>query len=226
MSISPGWRGGPGWRDPRCCGPGWGYGLGAAVVGGAIIGGALAASPPVVYGRQLSTQGRSSGRTLASSNGIHVAQLYRHFDATGRLLYVGISLFAFRRLAAHERNAGWWKDVRIVTITPPYRTRAEAAAAEIEAIKNEKPLYNQQHHPAPVEPPIAPAMAGALMRRLAAARRHGILTSAPASEMPWPHWRNGGAIAPEEPQNSTDPTEPAPDHKAISGLPVRLARQS
>jgi len=51
-----------------------------------------------------------------------VAQLYRHFDATGRLLYVGISLFAFRRLAAHERNAGWWKDVRTVTITPPYRT--------------------------------------------------------------------------------------------------------
>jgi hypothetical protein len=49
-----------------------------------------------------------------------------------------------------------------------------AAAAEIEAIRNEKPLYNQQHHPAPVEPPIAPAMAGkALLRRLAAARRHG-----------------------------------------------------
>lgn len=37
-----------------------------------------------------------------------------------------------------------------------------------------KPLYNQQHHPAPVEPPTAPAMAGkALMRRLAAAHRHG-----------------------------------------------------
>jgi hypothetical protein len=112
---------------------------------------------------------------LASSKEIHVvAQLYRHFDATGRLLYVGISLFAFRWLAAHERNAGWWKDVRTVTITPPYRTRAEAAAAEIEAIKNEKPLFNQQHHPAPVEPPIAPAMAGkALLRRLAAAHRHG-----------------------------------------------------
>jgi len=37
--------------------------------------------------------------------------------------------------------------------------------AEVEAIKNEKPLYNQQHHSAPVEPPI--------MHRLAAARRHG-----------------------------------------------------
>jgi hypothetical protein len=103
-----------------------------------------------------------------------VAQLYRHFDATGRLLYVGISLFAFRRLAAHERNAGWWKDVRTVTITPPYRTRAEPAAAEVEAIKNEKPLYNQRHHEAPVEPPIADAMAGkALLRRLTAAHRHG-----------------------------------------------------
>jgi hypothetical protein len=58
------------------------------------------------------------------------------YYAAGRLLYVGISLFAFRRLAAHERNAGWWKDVRTVTTTPPYRTRAEAAADEVEAIKN------------------------------------------------------------------------------------------
>jgi hypothetical protein len=70
-------------------------------------------------------------------------------------------------------NGAKWSEFRTITITP-YRTRAEAAAAEIEAIKNEKPRYNQQRHPAPVEPPIAPAMAGkALFRRLAAARRHG-----------------------------------------------------
>jgi hypothetical protein len=113
-----------------------------------------------------------------------VAQLYRHFDATGRLLYVGISLFAFRRLAAHERNAGWWKDVRTITITSPHRTRAEPAAAEVEAIKNEKPLYNQQHHPAPVAAPIADAMAGkALMRRV---------RSAQAGTYPKRSWRASG----------------------------------
>jgi hypothetical protein len=53
--------------------------------------------------RAIHRQGRGSGRTLASLKGIHMAQLYRHFDATGRLLYAGISLFTFRRLAAHER---------------------------------------------------------------------------------------------------------------------------
>jgi hypothetical protein len=167
-----------------------------------------------------------------------VAQLYRHFDATGRLLYVGISLFAFRRLAAHERNAGWWKDVRTVTITPPYRTRAEvAAAAEIEAIRNEKPRYNQQHHPNPVEPPIAPAMAGeALMRRLAAAHRHGEVpgdgtdTTTRIGEALAELRRNRVDVAPAEPQDGADPAEPlrvGPQALgSLSGLPGAGTRQS
>jgi hypothetical protein len=65
-----------------------------------------------------------------------------------------IPVSAFRGLAAHEIAAGWFPEIRATTITP-YRSRAEAAAAEVEAIKNEKPLYNQQRHPALVEPPIA-----------------------------------------------------------------------
>lgn len=103
-----------------------------------------------------------------------MAQLYRHFDGDGVLLYVGISLFALRRLAAHERTCGWWATVRRIEIAP-YRTRAEAAAAEIHAIKNERPRFNQQHHPEPVEPPVAPAMAGkALLRRLKARWKSGV----------------------------------------------------
>jgi excinuclease UvrABC nuclease subunit len=72
-------------------------------------------------------------------------RLYRHFNEAGELLYVGISMSAFCKLTAHEITAGWFPEIRAITITP-YRTRAEAAAAEIEAIKNEKPRYNQQHH--------------------------------------------------------------------------------
>ena len=87
-------------------------------------------------------------------------QLYRHFDAAGRLLYSGILRNVGWRLMAHERTAGWWADVRRIEITPPFRSRAEALEAEATAIKNERPLYNQHHHPNPIEPPIADAMAG------------------------------------------------------------------
>jgi hypothetical protein len=101
-----------------------------------------------------------------------VTQLYRHFDGNGVLLYVGVTRKLGWRLLAHQRNAGWWRDVRTVTITSPYRTRKEALEAEAEAINVERPKFNQQHNPAPVTPPIAPANTGkALARRLASARR-------------------------------------------------------
>jgi hypothetical protein len=39
-----------------------------------------------------------------------MAQPYRHFDEASRLLWVGIGMSAFRRLSAHETNAGWFPD--------------------------------------------------------------------------------------------------------------------
>jgi len=110
-----------------------------------------------------------------------MTQVYRHFDENGRLLYVGISRAVSWRLMAHEKNSGWWRDVRTITVSPPYRSRAEALAAEA-AIVAERPLFNQQHHPAPIKPPIAPAMAGkALLRRLEASRRKAVGTEAEAA---------------------------------------------
>jgi hypothetical protein len=98
-------------------------------------------------------------------------QLYRHFDGAGVLLYIGIARAVSWRLMAHEKNAGWWRDMRTVTVSAPYRSRAEALAAEAAAIVAERPKWNQQHHPEPVAPPIADAQAGkALLRRL---RRQG-----------------------------------------------------
>ena len=70
--------------------------------------------------------------------------LYRHFCAEGRLLYVGISLSAFRRLGQHEKHSHWFDSVTDVTIKH-FDTRVEALAAEKAAIKSENPLHNKRH---------------------------------------------------------------------------------
>jgi AraC-like DNA-binding protein len=70
--------------------------------------------------------------------------LYRHFDESGKLLYVGISLHAVSRLAAHKRTSPWvWSVARMEVQT--YPTRLEAEIAEREAIKAERPLFNSMH---------------------------------------------------------------------------------
>jgi hypothetical protein len=73
--------------------------------------------------------------------------LYRHWDADGELLYVGISLSAVGRLAQHRASAPWFVDIANVTIEW-FDTRAEAQAAEIEAITLEHPLHNKAHRAA------------------------------------------------------------------------------
>jgi hypothetical protein len=103
-----------------------------------------------------------------------VTQIYRHLDGEGRLLYVGISSSVSWRLMAHEKNAIWWKDVRTVTISAPYITRAEALAGEAAAIRDEHPMWNQQHVENPVAPPIHPRHQGkGLRKRLRANRADG-----------------------------------------------------
>jgi len=103
-----------------------------------------------------------------------MTQIYRHFSGDGTLLYVGISSSVSWRLLAHSRSAGWWKDVRTVTISAPFITRAEALAAEAEAIRTELSKFNQQHHPDPVKPPVAAGNLGKdLLKRLRAGQRAG-----------------------------------------------------
>lgn len=67
--------------------------------------------------------------------------LYRHFDAIGQLLYVGISNNAIARYMAHRRDSHWSLDIATITIEH-YRTRAEAEAAEAIAIVEERPRHN------------------------------------------------------------------------------------
>jgi hypothetical protein len=68
-------------------------------------------------------------------------ELYRHFDASGKLLYVGISLFAIRRLAQHGDSA-WFSQIAIVKIER-FPDRETAALAEAIAINFERPAFNR-----------------------------------------------------------------------------------
>lgn len=67
--------------------------------------------------------------------------LYRHFNATGDLLYVGISINAFERYKQHASEKEWFDDVSNMTIER-FDTRQCALEAEMSAIKNENPKYN------------------------------------------------------------------------------------
>lgn len=68
--------------------------------------------------------------------------LYRHFDATGALLYLGISLSPIERLSQHMSAAPWAEEITTITVQwHPDRKAAEKA--EREAILTEKPKNNR-----------------------------------------------------------------------------------
>jgi len=69
------------------------------------------------------------------------AQLYRHFDAAGDLLYVGCSSNAIRRTEQHEAQAHWFPDVATITVQH-FASVSEALSAEKAAIRAEGPKYN------------------------------------------------------------------------------------
>jgi hypothetical protein len=68
-------------------------------------------------------------------------QLYRHFDANGRLLYVGVSAAAVYRFLVHKQASCWADQITTITIET-FPSRNEAMEAERLAIKAKAPLYN------------------------------------------------------------------------------------
>jgi hypothetical protein len=68
-------------------------------------------------------------------------QLYRHYDAQGVLLYVGISHSAALRASQHKKESCWYYQSATMTIEN-FNSREKAAEAEIAAIKNERPMFN------------------------------------------------------------------------------------
>ncbi|MFD9223844.1 GIY-YIG nuclease family protein [Streptomyces sp. NPDC060064] len=67
--------------------------------------------------------------------------LYRFFDETGALLYVGITNDTDVRWAVHAREKAWWPAVHRSTVEWK-ATRTEAEIAEAEAIGREAPRWN------------------------------------------------------------------------------------
>ena len=68
--------------------------------------------------------------------------LYRAFDSSDNLLYVGISYDWLKRLHSHEKDSEWLELTDRVTIER-YPDRDSVLDAEKRAIIAEKPLYNK-----------------------------------------------------------------------------------
>ena len=67
--------------------------------------------------------------------------LYRCYDATDNLLYIGSTGDAVTRTKAHRSGTRWWPDVDHVTYEP-HPTIASARQAEARAIASESALHN------------------------------------------------------------------------------------
>jgi predicted GIY-YIG superfamily endonuclease len=67
--------------------------------------------------------------------------LYRHFDADGKLLYVGISHSPLLRLSQHRDNARWFEKIKSVQ-HEWFPSRQEAMEAERKAVAEENPECN------------------------------------------------------------------------------------
>lgn len=87
--------------------------------------------------------------------------VYRLFDFTGRLLYVGIAVDISRRLGKHRRDKTWWPQVSYATLSW-YADRPLAEDDELRAIRLEAPVFNIQGRGGPLQsrstpPPREPA---------------------------------------------------------------------
>jgi predicted GIY-YIG superfamily endonuclease len=73
----------------------------------------------------------------------HKTTLYRAFNSQDELLYVGISYDFLSRLKEHRHTSKWHKLAVKVTLEH-FDTRQEAEQSELQAIQNEKPLFNKK----------------------------------------------------------------------------------
>ena len=75
--------------------------------------------------------------------------LYRFYDASDTLLYIGITGNMPARMAQHRADKSWWPEVSVIRLEQ-FQSRAELQSAERESIRIERPKYNkvfngQQH---------------------------------------------------------------------------------
>jgi predicted GIY-YIG superfamily endonuclease len=72
--------------------------------------------------------------------------LYRLYDSTGALLYVGITTDPKARFTQHSIYKGWWPTVARTTVAWLEVTRQEALAIEAATIRDEEPIHNGKHN--------------------------------------------------------------------------------
>jgi len=87
-------------------------------------------------------------------------QLYRHYDAKGKLLYIGVSLSAVLRLNGHCVGSPWFSRIAVVRIEH-YLSHTEARHKEREAIALERPKYNKIYNKPRIPPAILRKIIGA-----------------------------------------------------------------
>jgi hypothetical protein len=75
-----------------------------------------------------------------------MTDLYRFYDKSQRLLYVGISLSAAQRASDHKATKPWWPEVATMTVERISDDRDEARKIERAAIEGERPKYNIVHN--------------------------------------------------------------------------------
>jgi predicted GIY-YIG superfamily endonuclease len=92
-------------------------------------------------------QGKAGGQDMSGIASVKTT-LYRHFNADGKLLYVGISLSALQRLSQHADHSDWYNKISRVEMEH-FSDRPSAMAAEKKAVISEGPLYNIHHKKKP-----------------------------------------------------------------------------
>jgi hypothetical protein len=81
--------------------------------------------------------------------------VYRIYDTSGTLLYVGMG-DGRARIKSHLKSKPWRHDIDPTrTAVEWFNTRAEATAAEKAAIRAERPRHNVIHQPRPPRPKAA-----------------------------------------------------------------------
>lgn len=68
--------------------------------------------------------------------------VYRLYDSNGTLLYIGLGSDPKSRWQSHAKTKPWWPEVVEKTVEW-HESFAEAAEAELDAIKNESPVHNK-----------------------------------------------------------------------------------
>lgn len=78
--------------------------------------------------------------------------LYRFFNASGELLYIGVTQDPQARFKSHQYDKSWFSEVASSTMEH-FSSRQELIAAELAAIRRESPKYNVAGTWQPKPPP-------------------------------------------------------------------------